>query len=227
MWPHLARTAGFEPATSTFGRSRASVAPRAYGVHGVICRIRTGTPGSTVRCAAVTPRSPSRTGCPGRPRTCNRRVNGAPLHRLSYWTMTGTGPRNRTAVVRLSGGCSAVELDRQDWRGRPDSNQGLSLQRRTFCPLNYAPILALPPRFERGSPALRAGAVTRPAREANALAPRASTRTRVLPLTRRALCLLSYAGRGGGSASIRTKDLRVMSPALSASKLRNLATGTR
>ena len=45
----LARTAGFEPAASTFGRSRASIAPRAYGwgdlpdshrhsrIHGPVC----------------------------------------------------------------------------------------------------------------------------------------------------------------------------------------------
>jgi hypothetical protein len=150
-----------------------------------------------------------RAGCPGRSRTCNRRVNGAPLHRLSYWTMTGTSPRNRTAVVRLSGGCSAAELDRRDWRGRPDSNQDLSLQRRTFCPLNYAPILALPLRYDRSSPALRAGAVTRPAREANALVPRASIRTRVLPLTRRALCRLSYAGRGGSASVPKMRERRI------------------
>ena len=43
---------------------------------------------------------------------------------------------------------------------------------------------------------------------------------------RQALFQLSYAGRGG-SASIRTKDLRVMSPALWAAELRNRLSGTR
>ena len=51
------------------------------------------------------------------------------------------------------------------WQGRLGSNQGHPASEAGVLPLNYAP-LALPLRFERSSPALQAGAVTRPAREA-------------------------------------------------------------
>jgi hypothetical protein len=77
-------------------------------------------------------------GCPGRHRTCTLRVNSAPLSRLSYWTTTGTGPRNRTAVFRSSGGGSAAELDRL-WRGCLDSNQGHRTSEARVLPLNYTP----------------------------------------------------------------------------------------
>src|SRR5262249_56521466 len=53
-------------------------------------------------------------GCPGRLRTCNLRLNRAPLYRLSYWT-------------------------RDVWRGRLDSNQGHPTSEAGVLPLNYAP----------------------------------------------------------------------------------------
>jgi hypothetical protein len=112
--------------------------------------------------------------------------------------MIGAGPRNRTALSRLSGEGSAVELDLHDGRERLDSNQGhpaseagvLPLNyapssytnvkwqgclesnqvdrfwRPVFCPLNFTPEMVLLLRFERSSPDLQTGAVTRPAREA-------------------------------------------------------------
>src|SRR5215467_6183369 len=108
-----------------------------------------------------------------------------------------------------------------EWQGRLDSNQGHPTSEAGVLPLNYAPSgLALPLRYDRSSPVLQTGAVTRSAREA-LLVPPASIRTGALPITRRVLCQLSYAGLGG-SASIRTKDLRLMRPALWAAELRNL-----
>src|SRR5712691_983197 len=159
------------------------------------------------------------------PRTCACRVNSAPLSRLSYWTMDWYRPADSNgAPLAYRASALPAELDRRCWQGRLDSNQGHPTSEAGVLPLNYAPIvLALPLRFERSSPVLRTGAVTRSAREAM-LVPPASIRTGALLLTRQVLCQLSYAGRGG-SASIRTKDVRVMSPALWPSKLRNLVLG--
>ena|SRR5215831_4202464 len=58
-------------------------------------------------------------------------------------------------------------------------------------------MVVLPLRYDRSSPELQSGAVTRPAREAALLVPPASIRTGDIPLTGRALCQLSYAGRDG------------------------------
>ncbi len=191
---------------------------------GVICRARTGACGVTFRCAAFTPRSPSN-GCPGRSRTCTHRVNSAPLSRLSYWTMDWYRPADSNgAPLAYRASALPAELDRRCLAGAPGFEPGTSDFRGRRSPAELRPgCLALPLRFERSSPVLQTGAVTRSAREAM-LVPPASIRTGALLITKQVLCRLSYAGRGG-SASIRTKDFRVMSPVLWSSKLRNLVLG--
>src|SRR5262249_55725256 len=105
--------------------------------------------------------------------------------------------------------------------GAPGFEPGTSDFRGRRSPAELRPdCLALPLRYDRSSPVLQTGAVTRSAREA-VLVPPASIRTGALLITRQVLCQLSYAGLGG-SASTRTKDLRLMRPALWASELRNL-----
>src|SRR6266699_2942370 len=137
--------------------------------------------------------------------------------------MTGTGPRNRTVVFRLSGGGSAFELGRS-WQGRLDSNQGHPTSEAGVLPLNYAPSVWRFPSVTIGALRFFRPALSPDQLEKHALVPPASIRTGALLITRQVLCQLSYAGHGG-SASIRTKDVRVMSPALWPAKLRNLVLG--
>jgi hypothetical protein len=149
-------------------------------------------------------------GCPGRHRTCNRRVNSAPLSRLSYWTMTGTGPRNRTAVFRLSGGRSAAELDRR-LAGAPGFEPGTSDFRgpRSAAELRpvdlHSPSGASPPHggIERGPHPWYSVVVSnhRPLVCKTSALPaeltehgrRGRTRTRTALIKSQALCPLSYA----------------------------------
>ena len=135
------------------------------------------------------------TGCAGRLRTCSPRVNSAPLHRLSYWTMTGTGPWTRTAGLSLIRGmlCS-LSWTGINWRGRLGSNQGHPDSESGVLPLNYAPSVGA----SRSIRTNLSGFSGRRFHQTSygSMVPRASIRTRVLLLTRQALFRLSYAGRG-------------------------------
>ena len=74
--------------------------------------------------------------------------------------------RNRTETSAFTARRAAV-TPRSPGQGRLDSHQDLPLQRRTFSLLNYAPTSLAPSlRYDRSSPVLRTGAVTRPARKA-------------------------------------------------------------
>src|SRR5712691_1575307 len=159
------------------------------------------------------------------PRTCACRVNSAPLSRLSYWTMDWYRPADSNgAPLAYRASALPAELDRRCWQGRLDSNQGHPTSEAGVLPLNYAPSVWRFPSVPIGALRFFRPALSPDQLEKHGIGAPASIRTGALLITRQVLCQLSYAGRGG-SASIRTKDFRVMSPALWPSKLRNLVLG--
>ncbi len=135
-----------------FGRARARAGLDVASV-GVIGRIRTDTIRVHGPGLCWLSYDHHRAGCPGRFRTSSRRVNSAPLHRLSYWTKSvgeardiGLAPRrnwyrptdSNRAPLAYRASALPAELDRHG-RGAWIRTRDLSLQRRAFCWLNYAP----------------------------------------------------------------------------------------
>lgn len=158
------------------GLARARGPAWMWQVLGVIGRIRTDTNRVHGPGLCWLSYDHHRAGCPGRLRTSSRRVNSAPLHRLSYWTMSpGEARENRTPTVRFwrPALCRIELAPRRIWYRPTDSNRAplayrasalpaeldrhgrgawirtrdLSLQRRAFCWLNYAPIIGASPPF--------------------------------------------------------------------------------
>lgn len=79
-------------------------------------------------------------GCPGRLRTCSPRLNRAPLHRLSYWTIDWyRSVVSNHAPPAYRAGALPHELDLRCWQGRLGSNQGHPASEAGVLPLNYAP----------------------------------------------------------------------------------------
>ena len=70
------------------------------------------------------------------------------------------------AAIALTARRSTVELPDKKLAGAPGIEPGQPASEAGVLPLNYTPCMALPLRFERSSPALHAGAITRLAREA-------------------------------------------------------------
>ena len=134
-----------------------------------------------------------RTGCPGRLRTSSRRVNSAPLHRLSYWTTSvGEARETRTPTARFwrPALCRVELAPRRNWYRPTDSNR---------APLAYR-ASALPAELDRHGRG-------------------AWIRTRDLSLQRRAFCWLNYAPTEWCFPSVSSGALRGFNPALSPDQL--------